>query len=45
MIAPFSKKPMNVTLKGITTDDQDLSVCTNVRLENDSSNYRNATNR
>jgi RNA 3'-terminal phosphate cyclase-like protein len=26
MIAPFSKKPLNLTLKGITTDDKDLSV-------------------
>lgn len=26
MIAPFSKKPVNLTLKGITTDDHDLSV-------------------
>lgn len=26
MLAPFSKKPMNLTLKGITTDDKDLSV-------------------
>ncbi|TFY66143.1 hypothetical protein EVG20_g4948 [Dentipellis fragilis] len=25
MIAPFSKKPFNLTLKGITTDDKDLS--------------------
>ena len=26
MIAPFSKKPLDLTLKGITTDDNDLSV-------------------
>lgn len=26
MIAPFSKKPFNVTLRGITTDELDLSV-------------------
>ncbi|KAA1469467.1 18S rRNA biogenesis protein [Dentipellis sp. KUC8613] len=26
MIGPFSKKPFNLTLKGITTDDKDLSV-------------------
>lgn len=26
MIAPFAKKPVHLTLKGITTDDQDLSV-------------------
>ncbi|KAF8201525.1 RNA 3'-terminal phosphate cyclase/enolpyruvate transferase [Pholiota molesta] len=25
MLAPFAKKPMNITLKGITTDDHDLS--------------------
>ncbi|KAK7054757.1 hypothetical protein VNI00_003220 [Paramarasmius palmivorus] len=25
MLAPFSKKPMQLTLRGITTDDQDLS--------------------
>ncbi|KAH8106846.1 18S rRNA biogenesis protein [Cristinia sonorae] len=25
MLAPFAKKPLNLTLKGITTDDQDLS--------------------
>jgi len=27
-IAPFSKKPFNLTLLGITNDDQDLSVDT-----------------
>ena len=27
MLAPFSKKPFQVTLQGITTDDMDLSVC------------------
>ena len=26
MIAPFAKKPLNLTLRGITTDDRDLSV-------------------
>jgi RNA 3'-terminal phosphate cyclase-like protein len=26
MIAPFCKKPLNLTLQGITTDDKDLSV-------------------
>lgn len=26
MIAPFSKKPLDLTLKGVTTDDDDLSV-------------------
>lgn len=26
MIAPFSKKTLNLTLQGITTDDKDLSV-------------------
>ena len=26
MIAPFSKKPLSLTLQGITTDDKDLSV-------------------
>ena len=26
MIAPFSKKPLNLTLQGITTDDKDPSV-------------------
>jgi len=26
MIAPFAKKPLHLTLKGITTDDKDLSV-------------------
>lgn len=26
MIAPFSKKPFQLTLRGITTDDNDLSV-------------------
>ena len=28
MMAPFSKKPLDLTLKGITTDDNDLSVST-----------------
>ncbi len=27
MLAPFSKKPLALTLRGITTDDKDLSVC------------------
>lgn len=27
MLAPFSKKPLQLTLRGITSDDQDLSVC------------------
>ena len=31
MIAPFSKKPLDLTLKGITTDDNDLSVSTTKR--------------
>ncbi|KAI0034015.1 18S rRNA biogenesis protein [Vararia minispora EC-137] len=26
MLAPFSKKPLNLTLRGITTDEKDLSV-------------------
>lgn len=26
MLAPFSKKPFQFTLRGITTDDMDLSV-------------------
>lgn len=26
MIAPFSKRPLNLTLQGATTDDKDLSV-------------------
>jgi RNA 3'-terminal phosphate cyclase-like protein len=26
MLAPFAKKPLQLTLRGITTDDQDLSV-------------------
>ena len=26
MLAPFSKKPLALTLRGITTDDRDLSV-------------------
>ena len=28
MLAPFAKKPFNLTLRGITSDDRDLSVCT-----------------
>ena len=28
MIAPFSKKPLDLTVKGVTTDDNDLSVST-----------------
>jgi RNA 3'-terminal phosphate cyclase-like protein len=31
MIAPFSKKPLDLTLKGVTTDDNDLSVSTTRR--------------
>ena len=31
MIAPFAKKPLDLTLKGITTDDNDLSVSMNGR--------------
>ena len=31
MIAPFSKKPLELTLKGVTTDDNDLSVSTTKR--------------
>lgn len=27
MLAPFAKKPLQLTLRGITTDDHDLSVC------------------
>lgn len=27
MLAPFAKRPLQLTLKGITTDDHDLSVC------------------
>lgn len=27
MLAPFSKKPLQLTLHGITTDENDLSVC------------------
>jgi RNA 3'-terminal phosphate cyclase-like protein len=26
MLAPFAKKPLNLTLRGITTDEHDLSV-------------------
>ena len=26
MLAPFAKKPLQLTLRGITTDDDDLSV-------------------
>ena len=26
MLAPFSKKPLHLTLRGITSDDRDLSV-------------------
>ena len=26
MLAPFAKKPLHLTLRGITTDEQDLSV-------------------
>ena len=26
MLAPFAKKPVNLTLRGITSDEQDLSV-------------------
>lgn len=26
MLAPFSKKPLHLTLRGITSNDQDLSV-------------------
>lgn len=26
MLAPFAKKPLNLTLTGVTTDDKDLSV-------------------
>ena len=26
MLAPFSKKPLNLTLRGVTSDDRDLSV-------------------
>ena len=26
MLAPFSKKPLALTLRGITSDDKDLSV-------------------
>lgn len=26
MLAPFAKKPLQLTLRGITTDDNDLSV-------------------
>lgn len=31
MLAPFAKKPLNLTLTGVTTDDKDLSV-SSVRL-------------
>ena len=27
MLAPFSKTPLALTLRGITSDDKDLSVC------------------
>ena len=27
MLAPFAKKPLSLTLRGITSDDRDLSVC------------------
>jgi hypothetical protein len=26
MLAPFAKKPVDLTIRGITTDDADLSV-------------------
>ena len=26
MLAPFSKKPLNLTIRGITTDEHDFSV-------------------
>jgi hypothetical protein len=26
-LAPFAKKPFNITLTGITNDDKDISVC------------------
>ena len=33
MLAPFSKRPLQLTLRGITSDDRDLSVRLNVILE------------
>jgi len=33
MLAPFAKKPMNITLKGITTDEYDLSVYFTIYVE------------
>lgn len=32
MLAPFSKKPLHLTLRGITSDDRDLSVSTTMLL-------------
>ena len=32
MLAPFAKKPIQLTLRGITTDEHDLSVSTHVPL-------------
>jgi hypothetical protein len=32
MLAPFAKKPLQLTIRGITTDDQDLSVRSPVTL-------------
>ncbi len=34
MLAPFAKKPMQLTIRGITTDDRDLSV-SRVDMKND----------
>jgi len=43
MIAPFSKKPLDLTLKGVTTDDNDLSVSVTRRnLETLDANWQKA---
>ena len=33
MLAPFAKKPLQLTLRGITTDDNDLSVSPTIALD------------
>ena len=33
MLAPFAKKPLQLTLRGITTDENDLSVSFSLALE------------
>ena len=34
MLAPFAKKPLQLTLRGITSDDRDLSVRLLYALQN-----------